>query len=118
MTFPPEVETCDLVLGVETYDLGGGGGEEGFGGGEELVTASKAEVGDGVELGAGGVYDASGMMYVLLSGTGVTTGALDVLLSRAGVLDDDVLLSGIGVMDEAETSAVLLVTTREEILER
>lgn len=48
MTFPPEVETCDFVPGVETYDLGAGAGME-------LVEASEAVVGDGIVLGTGGV---------------------------------------------------------------
>lgn len=54
MTAPPEVDTCDFVPEVETYDLGAGEGED-FSGREELVAASEAEVVDGVELGAGGV---------------------------------------------------------------
>lgn len=48
MMSPPEVETCDFVSGVEPYDLGMGA-EEG------LVAASEVEVGDGVDLGTGGV---------------------------------------------------------------
>lgn len=53
MTPPPEVETCDFVLGVDTYDLRSGVMEEDCGGGEELVATSEADVGGGVELGAG-----------------------------------------------------------------
>lgn len=48
MTFPPEVETCDFVTGVETYDLGAGARLE-------LVGASEAVVGDEVVLGTGGL---------------------------------------------------------------
>lgn len=54
MTAPPEVETCDFVPEVETYDLRAGEGED-ITGGEELVAASEAELVEWVELGAGGV---------------------------------------------------------------
>lgn len=83
-------------------------------------------------------------MDVLLSGTDVTTGASDVLLSGIGVIDDsgatgvpDVLLSGTemlddsgatgvsdvlpfgtGALDGAGTSGELLIRDIEEVLER